>query len=942
MFKYKIAISKNFLIAICCISFILFAIGSVNAIDLNENNSNFDSQTIGITVNGNYGLNAIDEDKLTNSQENILSSQTVHLNGGTFSQVQNYVHSLENGDMIELEGNFFAEKEKAHIIVYKNITFKSVNGATFDGRDLSSIFVVENGGSGSSFENLVFKNGNESYGGAILIYGKDISIKNCEFDSNYASSGGGAIYTEYYTEINPDHGRNLLIENCKFKNNFATIAAGAIGAYGYNTRIINCSFESNKVYNKNGGGVYGGAMQVGKDSFKTNSLIKDCKFINNKAISVTGTKLSHGGASCIRDGVTYENCLFQGNSADFGGALTSHFSGNIRNCIFIDNSANDYGGAIANVEGESSANLKISNCTFENNTAPYGGAARLTGYSVTVEDSIFNNNYASIDGGAVFINAHTLDIFDSNFTDNRAKHNGGAVYVNGEYTNIQGSKFISNVAIADSSVKDDGLGGAVYVNGTLDSIKNNIFKYNIARNGSAIYYDEMGKDLTLTHNVMDQNQAWVYALPIYAKDIYYGEIENVGAVIFGGNNIGDYDNLAVSNAIYNAALNRYIKVDGQTPVSGATNSGELYQDAREYNIAVLLTVKRDDGVIVYNNTLYSSYLGEIQTPLENLKPGTYTVTATHYEDNYYKGIVNQTSFIVLPKADISLNKTTPDSEFNYHDLVVWTLTVTNNGPNDATGVKVHDVLPVGLIYQSSSASVGSYADGVWNIGNLAKDASATLKITTLINKTGDITNNANISAKELDWDLTNNQDSQKITVKKATDLAITKSSNVTNPNFGDLVKWTLTVVNNGPDNATNVVVDDVIPKGLIIINKANNYNSGKWTVGTLKVGQTKSIEIITKVNATGSIKNTASVSGDEHDYNPNNNHASKTINVAKATDLAISKQINNSNPNFGDLVCWTVTVVNNGPDAGLFLLLLVVMLMVFGMLVIWLKAVVLV
>ena len=60
MFKYKIAISKNFLIAICCISFILFAIGSVNAIDLNENNSNFDSQTIGITVNGNYGLNAID------------------------------------------------------------------------------------------------------------------------------------------------------------------------------------------------------------------------------------------------------------------------------------------------------------------------------------------------------------------------------------------------------------------------------------------------------------------------------------------------------------------------------------------------------------------------------------------------------------------------------------------------------------------------------------------------------------------------------------------------------------------------------------------------------------------------------------------------------------------------------------------------------------------
>ena len=912
MFKNKIAISKNFLIAICFISLILFAVTSVDAIELNESYPD----EIGLGADGNYNLNAIDEDKLGNSQENILSlPKTIQLTNGNFSDIQNAIHySLENGDTLDLEGNFIADGPDSYIFVYKNISVVSRNGATLDGKNISSAFIVQTGGSGSSFSNLIFKNGNHSSGGAVLVYGKDVTFDDCEFMDNYASRGGGAIYTDYIIEQNPDAGRNLLIRNSKFINNFATITAGAVGAYGFNVRILNCTFDSNRVYDKNGGAVYGGALQVGRQEFISNTLIKDCKFINNRAISVSGTQLAHGGASCIRDGVSYENCLFEGNSADFGGALTAHCSGTIKNCTFISNSANDYGGAITNSEEINSMNLKIIDCKFDSNTAPYGGAAKLAGYSVTVEDCSFDNNNASIDGGALYIITHTLDVFDSNFTQNNAYHNGGAIYVNGESTTVQGSKFTSNEAIANPMVNDDGLGGAIYINGSSDNVKNNIFEYNVARNGSAIYYDESGSDLLVTNNVMTENQAWVYALPVYANDIYYGENEEIGAIIFGGNNIAKYNYLPVSNAIYNAALNRNIKVDGQTPVSGATNSGELYQDAREYNIDVLLTVKHSDGTVVYNNTLKSSYLGEVNDVLADLKPGTYTLTATHFEDNYYKAITNQTTFVVTPKVDVGVKKTSSDEQFNYHDLVVWTLTVTNNGPNDATGVNVSDVLPSGLLLRSAVASHGSYSGGVWNIGDLAKGASATLKITTLINKTGDITNKANITANEFDWNITNNQDSQKITVNDATDLAITKTANVTNPNYGDLVKWTLTVKNNGPDRATGVVVTDVMPDALIVINPPRNYVSGKWSVGSLDVGKSATLEIITKVNATGSIKNTASVNGSQYDYNPSNNKASETINVVKAADLSVVKSVNNTSPDFGDLIRWTVTVRNNGPD----------------------------
>ena len=913
MFKNKIAISKNFLIAICFISLILFAVNTVNAMDLNDTSNSVDT----LAVEASGSINAIDEDKLGNSQQDILSqSNTLTVNGGKFSKIQDLIHyNLSDGDTLILNGEFTTDRAESHIIVYKNITFTSTSQAVFDAKKLSSIFVVEYGGSGSSFSNLIFKNGNGNSGGALLVYGKDVTVDNCLFQDNYASRGGGAIYTEYYVENYPDYGKNLQIKNSKFINNSAKITAGAIGAYGYNTRILNCLFESNRVYNPNGGSVYGGAIQVGKEEFITNSLIKDCKFIKNKAVSINDGHLSHGGASCLRDGVTYENCIFEGNSADFGGALTSHCSGTIKNCTFKSNTANYYGGAISNVDGINSMNLKIVDCDFNSNSAPYGGAIKLAGYSITIDDCNFDKNYASIDGGAVFVDTKTLGIHDSYFNYNSAEHNAGAVFVNGESTTVQGSTFRYNTAIANPRVKDDGLGGAIYINGTLDSVNNNRFEYNVARNGSAIYYDKSGKDLKVTNNVMTKNQAWVYALPIYAKDIYYGESEKVGAVIYGGNNIADYDNLAVSNAIYNAASNRYIKVNGETPVSGATNSGQLYQDSREYDIDVLLTVKHSDGTVVYNNTLKSNYLGEVSKVLNNLKVGTYTVTATHFEDNYYKAISNQTTFVVKSKIDVAVSKDSTYSEYNYHDQVVWTVNVVNNGPNDATCVKVNDVLPAGLIYQSSTASVGSYSNGVWNIGNLAKSKTATLKITTLINKTGDITNKATVSASEFDWNTTNNQDSQKITVAKAADLAIAKTANVTSPNYGDLVKWTLTVKNNGPDIAHEVVVNDVIPTGLVFRSSNGNYANGKWSVGTLSVGQSKTLEIITLVNVTGNIKNTARVTGKEYDYNLANNEASKSITVPKAADLSVTKAVNVTGPNYGDLVKWTLVVRNLGPDA---------------------------
>ena len=49
-----------------------------------------------------------------------------------------------------------------------------------------------------------------------------------------------------------------------------------------------------------------------------------------------------------------------------------------------------------------------------------------------------------------------------------------------------------------------------------------------------------------------------------------------------------------------------------------------------------------------------------------------------------------------PEADLSLTKTASTSNPAVDDEVDYTLTASNAGPNDATGVTIHDSLPAGL------------------------------------------------------------------------------------------------------------------------------------------------------------------------------------------------------------------------------------------------------
>lgn len=909
----KINISKNFLFCICIVCLILTSFGMVIedsvAVELNETASEMGSGN-DIQLENSQANDILGVD---NQDSDVLTAQ-ITVNGNKYSDIKTAVDNANSGDTIKLSGTYYASDVKSYITLDKPLHFVGSGSAVLDGKNLSYAFRVLDGAKGTTFKDIKFINGNGNAGSAIYIRAKNVVIDNCVFEKNHCNRTG-AVYTALDLELS----ENLLVKNCRFTNNNGyrdregESSGAALSAFGKNSVITDCIFDSN--YVRSDVACYGGAIQVGLDEPGSNVVVSNCIFKNNRAIS--STDRSHGGAGCVRNGTKYVNCIFINNMASEGGALTFHASGSISNCTFINNSATRFGGALSTGYQFDTMDLKVENCNFEGNTAPDGGAVQAKGSNIHVVDSNFTKNHATNHGGAINIIAKNVNVENDNFKSNTADVDGGAIFVNGENTIIKKSSFTSNHAIPEYDRTDDGLGGAIYVKSRLTNIMQNDFEYNTARNGSAIYYDAGGENLTLMGNTLFENQAWVYQLPISCEDIYYGDSEKINVTLYGGNNIAKYNNLAVSNAIYNGASFDCIDIDGEVPVNGAIDDGRLYQDSREYNMQILLTVTHEDGTLIYNKSSNSSYLGEISVNLDDLKPGKYFASAKHFEDTYYKGITNISSFNVLPKVDNKITVSTNASSFDFEDVVIWTVNITNLGPNNSTGVIAFNVIPEGLILLNHT--FGDRYDpktGALNISELDVGEILTYTVITVVNRTGEITNEVNITANEFDINMDNNFDEAVINVDPASDISVIKSTSNRNPNYLDYFNWTITVTNNGPDTAHNVSVREILPESLIFISCDGDWDekTGIWNIGTLENGQSTRLIIQCQVNRTGLAQNNVTATASEFDYDLSNNHDEEIIYSNPSSDLCIKKEVNASSVNYLDIVKWTLTITNNGPD----------------------------
>jgi predicted outer membrane repeat protein len=245
------------------------------------------------------------------------------------------------------------------------VTITGSNGVTISGNNSVGIFVINIAGeyessplvtiSGLTLSGGNATAGNNIYGGAIWVQVGSTTLSNMTITGNTAVSGG-ALYTE----------DTVIIQNSTISNNTATTGVG--GA----------------IANENNDGTL---------------TIQNTTISGNTSSAGSGGALDNGGTTQVTGGT------FQGNSADYGGAIDNEYY----------------------------ATLTISGgTTFNSNIATINGGAIENYGTANITAALFTANQAqgdsdSVGCGGAICNESTLTVTESTFVANATTGSGGGI-----------------------------------------------------------------------------------------------------------------------------------------------------------------------------------------------------------------------------------------------------------------------------------------------------------------------------------------------------------------------------------------------------------------------------------------------------------------------------------------------------------------------------------
>ena len=245
-----------------------------------------------------------------------------------------------------------------------------------------------------------------------------------------------------------------------------------------------------------------------------------CNISNIDNVTIIGSSINSTTIRCEEGSglqfvsvqqLTLENMTF----ISCGMILTYTENTLITTCIFLDNIATDYFGSAVTMD-ISAGYVSITNCTFQNNSAPNGSAVVFDGSTgdVSITNCAFQNNTSTATnpngyGGAVLFGGSTGDVSITNctFQNNSATNGGGAVLLDGSTGNVS----ITNCTFQNNSVTNFyGVGGAVVFGGPTGnvSITDCTFQNNSAGyTGGAVCLEGSTGNVNITNCTFHNNSA---------------------------------------------------------------------------------------------------------------------------------------------------------------------------------------------------------------------------------------------------------------------------------------------------------------------------------------------------------------------------------------------------------------------------------------------------
>ena len=309
--------------------------------------------------------------------------------------------------------------------------------------------------------------------------------------------------------------------------------------------------------------------------------------------------------------------------------------------------------------------------------------------------------------------------------------------------------------------------------------------------------------------------------------------------------------------------------------------------------------------------------------------------------------------IVVQSADLSVTQATDASTVTTSSPADYRLTVSNIGPDDATGVTVTDTLPAGLTILPSAELQPTTIVGdvlTYDLGTVAVGTSVPIVIFFTASQPGTYTNNAAVSGLEGDPEPANNTAAPlSIIVTSATpvpasaDVSVAGSVAPSPATIGQDLTYTFIVANAGPDAAQDVWLTDTVPANTTFVSFAAPDG---WTATTLAMGGngtisatatalasaagatfTLVVQVDDATSPCATIADTAAVSSSTADPSNANNSAVVTTTVATPPTPVADLEVTTVGPpkpvSVGQPLTLTTTVTDHGPAAATGLTLIV-------------------
>ena len=345
--------------------------------------------------------------------------------------------------------------------------------------------------------------------------------------------------------------------------------------------------------------------------------------------------------------------------------------------------------------------------------------------------------------------------------------------------------------------------------------------------------------------------------------------------------------------------------------------------------------------------------------------GTFNVVATYAGDTYNDPAHNACGdeVVTVVKPNIVASKTVDKTEAVPGDTLHYTITITNNGKGDATGVTLNDDISSILAHASyngdvsaSSGTAGYSSPNITWTGNLAAGASVTVTfsadlasvfpaglthVRNAIVVTGRGSNCPDLQATDPDC-------KTDTTVPASPDLSAEKTvkvhgsaqayshSNTADP--GDTLDFKIHVANNGNADADNQTVTDVLSAALVANSNAFNtatcspactYDAGTrtitWTNVDISAGGSVDLTFSVTIKSTfpagqTTLGNTVVLAGSNCGLGSDDADCDTTTVVEAAPILNLEKEVSvnggafshSASANPGDTLTYRITIANTG------------------------------